>query len=50
MERDLPYYDAAIRPDFVAGMNAFARDVGILGAGVPYEAVVATRYTELWKS
>jgi len=48
VRRDLPYYDAAIRPDFVAGMNAFARDVGILDRDVPYEAVVATRYSSLW--
>ncbi len=30
IRRDLPYYDAAISEDFVAGMNGFARDVGVL--------------------
>jgi len=30
IRRDLPYYDAAISESFVAGMNAFARDAGIL--------------------
>jgi NitT/TauT family transport system substrate-binding protein len=50
VRRDLPYYDAAIRPDFVAGMNAFARDVGILTGDVPYENVVATRYSALWSA
>jgi ABC-type nitrate/sulfonate/bicarbonate transport system substrate-binding protein len=39
--RDLPYYDTTISRDFVAGMNRFARDVGILSRDVPYEKVVA---------
>jgi ABC-type nitrate/sulfonate/bicarbonate transport system substrate-binding protein len=38
--RDLPYYDTAISRDFVAGMNRFARDVGILSGDVPYEKIV----------
>jgi ABC-type nitrate/sulfonate/bicarbonate transport system substrate-binding protein len=42
IRRDLPYYDTAIPRDFVAGMNRFARDLGILDADVPYEQVVAT--------
>jgi NitT/TauT family transport system substrate-binding protein len=49
VRRDLPYYDATIAPDFVAGMNQFARDVGILDREVPYEAVVATQFSALWK-
>ena len=36
IRRDLPYYDATITPEFVAGMNAFARDIGILKGDVPY--------------
>jgi hypothetical protein len=39
--RDLPYYDAAISETFVAGMNAFARDRGILQGDVSYERIVA---------
>jgi NitT/TauT family transport system substrate-binding protein len=50
IRRDLPYYDAAISPDFVAGMNQFARDVGILNDDVPYGQVVATRFAPLWQS
>jgi ABC-type nitrate/sulfonate/bicarbonate transport system substrate-binding protein len=42
IRRDLPYYDAEISPATVAGMNAFAREVGILDTDVPYEHVVAT--------
>ncbi|HEY5350638.1 MAG TPA: ABC transporter substrate-binding protein [Candidatus Lustribacter sp.] len=49
VRRDLPYYDATIAPDFVAGMNQFARDVGILDREVPYEAVVATQFKDLWR-
>lgn len=40
IRRDLPYYDATISREFVAGMNRFANDVGILKGDVPYERVV----------
>lgn len=49
IRRDLPYYDAKIAPEFVAGMNAFARSVGILNGAVPYERVAATQFAELWR-
>jgi NitT/TauT family transport system substrate-binding protein len=42
IRRDLPYYDTTISKDFVAGMNQFARDVGILSGDVPYQTIVAT--------
>jgi NitT/TauT family transport system substrate-binding protein len=48
IRRDLPYYDARITPEFVTGMNAFARDIGILKGDVPYERVVATQLAPLW--
>ena len=48
IRRDLPYYDATISREFVAGMNAFARDVGILEGDVAYEDVVATQFADLW--
>jgi ABC-type nitrate/sulfonate/bicarbonate transport system substrate-binding protein len=50
VERDLPYYDATISPETVAGMNAFARDMGILDREVPYADVVATAYRTEWRS
>ena len=50
IRRDLPYYDPSISPDFVVGMNQFARDLGILRGEVPYDKVVATRFAELWSS
>ena len=48
IRRDLPYYDARITPDFIAGMNAFARDLGLLTGDVPYERVVAAQFAPLW--
>jgi ABC-type nitrate/sulfonate/bicarbonate transport system substrate-binding protein len=50
IRRDLPYYDASISKDFVAGMNQFCRDVGILTGDVPYENIVATQFSHLWKA
>lgn len=49
IRRDLPYYDASISPEFVTGMNRFARDVGILKGDPAYEDVVATQFRALWK-
>jgi NitT/TauT family transport system substrate-binding protein len=48
IRRDLPFYDASISREFVAGMNQFARDVGILKGNPPYENVVATEFRDLW--
>ena len=50
IRRDLPFYDAAISESFVAGMNRFTRDLGLLSCDVPYEKVVATQFCELWKA
>jgi NitT/TauT family transport system substrate-binding protein len=49
IRRDLPYYDASISRTFVAGMNQFSRDVGILTGDVAYEDIVATQFAPLWK-
>ena len=48
IERDLPYYDATISPEFVERMNAFARTTGILSGSPAYDAVVATQFAPLW--
>ena len=48
IRRDLPYYDATISEPFVAGMNQFARDIGILKGQVAYEQVVATQFRKHW--
>src|ERR1700720_1224332 len=48
IRRDLAYYDASISREFVAGMNQFCRDAGILTGDVAYEDVVATQFARLW--
>ena len=48
IRRDLPYYDATISRDFVAGMNRFSRDAGILSSDVAYEDIVATQFSRFW--
>jgi ABC-type nitrate/sulfonate/bicarbonate transport system substrate-binding protein len=50
IRRDLPYYDPTISEAFVAGMNAFSRDVGILKGNVPYDRVVAKKFSSLWRA
>jgi NitT/TauT family transport system substrate-binding protein len=49
IRRDLPYYDATLSRDFVAGMTAFLRRQGVIDGDVPYETVVATQFAPLWK-
>ena len=47
--RDVPWYDPSISPEFVAGMNQFSRDVGILKGNPNYDDVVALQFRDLWK-
>jgi ABC-type nitrate/sulfonate/bicarbonate transport system substrate-binding protein len=49
IRRDLPYYDAALSPEFVAGMTEFARGQGLLSGHVAYTDVVASQFAPLWK-
>jgi NitT/TauT family transport system substrate-binding protein len=49
VERDLPFYDASISPEFVKGMVEFQRNMGLLDADVSYEDVVATQFAKYWK-
>jgi NitT/TauT family transport system substrate-binding protein len=49
IRRDLPYYDATITEETVTNMNRFAHDIGLLSAPVPYENVVATQFSHLWR-
>ena len=48
IQRDLPYYDPTISRHFVASMNEFARELGLLKDDVPYESVVAIQFSSLW--
>jgi ABC-type nitrate/sulfonate/bicarbonate transport system substrate-binding protein len=49
IRRDLPYYDPAIGAQTVTDMNRFAQRIGLLSAQVPYEGVVATEFSPLWR-
>ena len=49
IRRDAPFYDAAIRPESVEGMNAFCRGVGILRGTPAYGDVVAEQFAPFWK-
>jgi ABC-type nitrate/sulfonate/bicarbonate transport system substrate-binding protein len=48
IRRDLPFYDATIKPTAVSGMSDFARSLGILDRPLAYEDVVATQFAPLW--
>ena len=49
VERDLPFYTAAITEDFVVGMNKFQKDVGLVTGDFKYEQVVATQFMSDWE-
>ena len=49
IERDLPFYDAAISEATINGLNRFAQSVGLLVEPVSYEQVVAARFRDLWR-
>ncbi len=49
IRRDLPFYDATLPRNFIAGMTAFARSQGVLDRELAYENVVATQFAPLWK-
>jgi NitT/TauT family transport system substrate-binding protein len=48
IRRDLPFYDATIKPGAVSGMSVFAQSLGILDRPLAYEEVVATQFVPLW--
>jgi ABC-type nitrate/sulfonate/bicarbonate transport system substrate-binding protein len=48
IRRDLPYYDASISKDFVAGMSRFSLDMGITMRELGYAHVVAEQFAQLW--
>jgi ABC-type nitrate/sulfonate/bicarbonate transport system substrate-binding protein len=50
VERDLPFYDAAISLPSVAAINDFARHMSVLDEDVPYPEVVAVQFSGLWRS
>ncbi len=50
VQRDLPFYDAAISKASIAAVSAFARNVGVLRGDRAYEQIVATQFSGLWRS
>jgi NitT/TauT family transport system substrate-binding protein len=48
VERDLPFYDAGISEEFVAGMNRFAVQMGLIDAPLPHDRIVATQFSGIW--
>ncbi|HEY8580442.1 MAG TPA: ABC transporter substrate-binding protein [Beijerinckiaceae bacterium] len=48
--RDAPFYDAAISPDVVDGLNKFALANGLIEKPLAFESIVAERFSHLWKS
>jgi len=50
VQRDLPFYDAAISEAAMASINAFARNVGVLRGDRAYHEIVATQFSGLWQS
>jgi ABC-type nitrate/sulfonate/bicarbonate transport system substrate-binding protein len=48
IERDLPFYDPVISEEAVSALNRFTQSVGLLPGPVPYEQVVAVRFSDLW--
>jgi NitT/TauT family transport system substrate-binding protein len=50
IRRDLPYYDAGLSRDFIAGMSEFARRQALLNGEVAYDQIVATQFATLWSN
>jgi NitT/TauT family transport system substrate-binding protein len=49
IERDAPFYDAEISHDAVDGLMIFAKSSGLIKDVVPYEDLVASELSHLWK-
>ena len=49
VERDLPFYDAAISEPVLAGVTDFDRGLGALTRRAPYAEAVATQFRDLWR-
>src|SRR6185437_13478238 len=47
--RDAPFYDAVITREAIDGVMKFAKGFGLIKDVLPYEAVVGTEFSGLWK-
>jgi ABC-type nitrate/sulfonate/bicarbonate transport system substrate-binding protein len=50
VQRDLPFYDAAISEKSITGVAGFARALGLINEDVEYGDVVATQFSHLWNA
>jgi len=48
--RDAPFYDAAVAPEAIDGLNKFAKAGGLIAEPAPYDRLVATQFRKLWKT
>ncbi|MCC6780634.1 MAG: ABC transporter substrate-binding protein [Hyphomicrobiales bacterium] len=48
IERDSPFYQAAITHEAVDGLMKFATSCGLITAPIPYVDLVATQFSHLW--
>jgi NitT/TauT family transport system substrate-binding protein len=48
VERDLPYYDASIATAVIREIDAFNLRLGNTSQSVPWEAIVAEKFRDLW--
>jgi ABC-type nitrate/sulfonate/bicarbonate transport system substrate-binding protein len=48
--RDAPFYDAAISPEAVAGLNKFAKASGLIAEPISYDRLVASQFRHLWSA
>lgn len=49
IERDAPFYEPQITQDAVDGLMGFAKGFGLVKEPVPYDKLVATQFSHLWK-
>ena len=47
--RDAPFYDAVITREAIDGVMKFAKGFGLIKDVIPYEALVASEFSALWK-
>jgi ABC-type nitrate/sulfonate/bicarbonate transport system substrate-binding protein len=48
--RDAPFYDPAISPEAIDGINKFAMANALLNEPIAYDRLVASQFRDLWKS
>ncbi|HWE75547.1 MAG TPA: ABC transporter substrate-binding protein [Stellaceae bacterium] len=49
IERDAPFYDAVITSEAIAGVTKFVKEFGLIDRLIPYDEMVATEFSALWK-